>query len=555
MICQLTIQNFGLIDKISLELSPALNILTGETGAGKSIVIDALRYALGERLDQNQMRDAAKPCVVEAVFELSKRELRENPAISEFLAGKDEPLIISRSHLPDGKTRIKINGMSVTVSQLKEVGNHLVDFHGPNDHQMLLLEDSHIKILDRLCDLGALKGAYSKVYGEYAEARKALEEIKASAATKERELDLLAHQIKELERVKLDQGRYEELLEKEKRLKNSEQLYENASRMIEIFENAETGIGEAISKAFGPMKTLNSLDEGSRAFAETLAQLQESNDRLINELRSYLESLSFEPDEARDIRARYDIYEEIKRKYGPAIEDAKNLYDAAKKRYGLLADLEHNDAELRGRIKEIESDLINIAKKLTGARKKTAQDLEKTIEKELKELGIKNVRFECRIEKAELGPAGQDRVIFYISPNAGEDLKPLAEIVSSGEAARVMLALKKALTKVDPMPVLIFDEIDSQIGGRLGTITGKKLRELSRDRQVILITHLPQIASFAESHFKVTKKVENNRTTTAVGLLDEGARVKELAKMMSGEKESSISITHAEEMLGQARAA
>lgn len=553
MISQLTIQNFGLIDRISIELSDALNILTGETGAGKSIVIDALRFALGERFDARQMRDPSKPCVVEAVFELGSMELRSNPSISEFLSSDDDPLIISRSYLPDGKSRIKMNGMTVTVSQLKEAGNHLVDFHGPNDHQMLLVEDSHIRILDRLSSFGGLKESYSERYDAYIDIRRKLEDVRSSVSSKERELDLLAHQIKELGRVELDQARYQELVECQKRLNNAEQLYENASRIIEILEDPERGMMEAISNAFGPMKALNALDDTSSRFAASLEKIQETGSELAGEMRSYLDSLSFEPDEARDINTKYDIYEEIKRKYGPTIGDAKAFYAKAKERHAFLEDLEHNDAELAAKLKTSEAELVLASGKLTSVRRKSADRLEKTIENELVELGIKNVKFECRIEHAPLEADGSDHVVFYISPNAGEPLKPLAEIVSSGEAARVMLALKKALTKVDPIPVLIFDEIDSQIGGRLGTITGRKLKELACDRQVILITHLPQIASFAQTHFKVSKKVEGGRTVTSVAALDEKTRVEELAKMMSGEKESVISVDHAREMLARAK--
>jgi DNA repair protein RecN (Recombination protein N) len=277
------------------------------------------------------------------------------------------------------------------------------------------------------------------------------------------------------------------------------------------------------------------------------------NSQLANEIRSYIESLSFEPGEASDINSKCDMYEDIKRKYGPTLEDSRVFYINARSRYDLLLNIEHNDKELRDKISSFGSELDGIAKKMTALRKKAAAGLEKTIESELKELGIKNVRFECRIDRADIGPDGRDKVAFFISPNAGIDLKPLADIVSSGEAARVMLALKKALTKVDPIPVLIFDEIDSQIGGRLGTVTGKKLKELSKDRQVILITHLPQIASFADIHFKVTKNIENGRTGTAVNQLDDKSRVLELAKMMSGEKESAISVAHARQMLEDAQ--
>ncbi|MFH1645915.1 MAG: DNA repair protein RecN, partial [Candidatus Omnitrophota bacterium] len=283
-----------------------------------------------------------------------------------------------------------------------------------------------------------------------------------------------------------------------------------------------------------------------------LTRIQSDTEELLSELNSYTESLSFEPEEAQRVNAQYNIYYDILRKYGPTIKDAEVFFINAKERFELLNNLEQNSADLDKKIELSKNNLKKTASKITAIRKKQAMFLKDTIEKELSELGIKNVQFECRVEKNELTINGADSVTFYISPNLGEELKPLAEIVSSGEAARVMLALKKALTEVDPIPVLIFDEIDAQIGGRLGTIIGKKLKSIAENRQVILITHLPQIASFADRHFKVFKTVENNRTTTTVSKLEGETRVKELAEMMSGDEKTDISLEHARKILNQA---
>lgn len=550
MISQLTIKNFGLIDDVSLECGKGLNILTGETGAGKSILIDALRYVLGERLSTSQIRDTNVPCIVESVFELDKKKFKGIVIFSDYLQD-DDTLIINRTYTPDGKNKIKINGFNVTVAQLKELGNHLVDFHGAHDHQMLLSENSHLGILDRLCDFQDLKSNYERLYNSYAEIKKNLADLSQLAKNREIELDTLSHQIKELEQVELDQAKYDELIENRGRIDNREKLYEQVTQLINIIENDEHGISGKLSETFSPLKNLNNLDPSTNKWTDAVTNIQEKTSELISELEGYRENLSFEPGEADEVYKKYDTYYSILRKFGPTLLDAAKFYRDAKKRYDLLANLENSDAELQEKLISVGTDLKEIAKKISDKRKKTAKTLKETIEKELKELGITHVQFECRVEKSDLQETGMDKVVFYISPNAGESLKPLSEIVSSGEAARVMLALKKALTKVDPIPVLIFDEIDAQIGGRLGTITGKKLKELSSNRQVILITHLPQIASFGDLHFKVTKNVRNNRTITEVKLLDREARVKELAKMMSGEKESKIAVEHAEELLGR----
>ncbi len=553
MISQLTIQNFGLIDRLSLEFGGDLNVLTGETGAGKSILIGALRYALGERFDADQMRDPKIPCIVELVCELSKELVSENESFKEFLEGDDRQIIINRTYTPEGKNKIKLNGFSLTLGQLKSVGDLLVDFHGPNDHQMLLAPESHIKILDRLCGLiKPLKEAYTVSYEEYKKIERSLEEIKEGALSRERELDLLGHQIKELERVSLERKKYEETLEKETQLKNREKLYESVRSMIGIFENEENGIGEMVSKAFPFMRSLSAIDKNAASLEAKLENFQSLSDEILSDLRRYEEGLSFEPDEARELARRCDAYHDILRKYGPVIEDAASFYKKSKDRHNFLINLEHNDGTLRVNLKKVEKTLKETADKISKERQKAARSLAKTIESELKDLGILHVRFECRVSPATLKSDGADDVMFFISPNLGEELKPLAEIVSSGEAARVMLALKKSLTKVDPIPVLIFDEIDAQIGGRLGSIIGTKLCALAADRQVILVTHLPQIASFAGRHFKVSKKTSGGRTLTTVDLLDRAGRVKEMAQMMSGEKESGISLIHAEEMLAKA---
>jgi len=555
MLAQLTIQNFGLIDNLSAEFTPRLNILTGATGAGKSIIIDALCVALGDRLKTAHIRDEAKPCLIEAVFELNK-ELCRHPSFADFLPEKETTLIISRQSFADGRNKIKINGFNVTVAQLKTIGDRLVDFHGPNDHQMLLSSESHLGILDQLTDFGASRNKYDSLFGEYSQLLADFEKLQSLASSRERDLDLLEHQVKELAQVPLDQQKYDELAQDLVKVNNAEKLYAHGRALLDIFESDDAGVAEMIRKAFTPMRALSQVDEAAAKFEQYLDNLQTNSEQLAGELRDYLDSLSFRPDEAEEISRQCDIYDDIKRKYGPSLDEAKVFFEEAKKKQELLQNFEHNDAQLKENIKIKEKELAKAAQKLTDCRKATAAMLKKTIEKELKDLGVAHVLFEARITKKEFSKDGWDAVEFYISPNAGEDLKPLAEIVSSGEAARLMLALKKALTKVDPIPVLIFDEIDAQVGGRLGTVMGTKLKELSSDRQVILITHLPQIASFADRHFKVNKEVTGGKTYTRLALLDGEDKVRELAEMLgaSGDKKKSeVSLSHAEEMLAKAQ--
>ena len=372
------------------------------------------------------------------------------------------------------------------------------------------------------------------------------------ALSRERDLDLLGHQIKELEQVPLDETRSEEIEQDQVKINNAEKLFENIDQAMASLESEEAGLESMLSRAYKPLQKLADIDPNATSYLDELAALQDSSQTLLSNLRAYAESLHFDPDYAKEINEKFDIYHDIKRKYGPTLDDARKFYENAKQRCELLSDFEHNEDALQKDLKAKEKELAGIAAKLTQERQKTATHLKKTIEKELQELGFKSVLFEARIEKVDFGPEGRDKIVFFISPNAGESLKPLAEIVSSGESARIMLAIKKALMKVDPVPVLIFDEIDAQIGGRLGTVIGTKLKEISRHRQVILITHLPQIAAFADRHFKIAKAVESGRTKTHVTTVEGKERIQELAHMMAGDKMTAVALKHAEDMLEQA---
>jgi len=553
MLTQLNIRNFGLIDELSIEFVSGFNILTGETGAGKSILIDALRSALGERLDTSSIRNPQNPCVIEAIFDITDKKLRELELVKEFLTEDDHKIIIQRVSSASGSGKIKINGLSVTVGQLKNLGNHLIDFHGPHDHQMLLSEEQHLLMLDQLVNFKCAKEEYTKIFTAFEETRKDLKNLNDLAQTRQRDLDLLTHQVKELEALPLSTEKYDELLQEETKLNNAQKLHEHIQTLLGLLDDEESGANALLRKAFSPLKSLTQIDEKSAKLLDQLSGIQDQSNDLISQLNDYADGLNFDEQTAQSIHDQCDAYADIRRKYGPTLEDAQNFYIEAKEKLDLIKNFEHNDQKLRDTLKSQEKELTQIAQKMTKSRQKAAEDLKTTIESELKELGILQVKFEVRFEKVPFNADGHDKIVFYISPNAGEDLKPLAQIVSSGEAARLMLALKKALIKVDPIPVLIFDEIDAQIGGRLGTITGKKLKELSNCRQVILITHLPQIASFADRHLKVSKSVKAGRATTEVFLVEGKKRIEEIAQMMSGTNTTKISISHAEAMLAQAK--
>lgn len=552
MIESITIKNFGIIEQTTLEFADGLNVLTGETGAGKSILIDALCFALGERFQTSYLRTGADSCTVEAFFRLKPIFLRSLPGWDDF-KNDDNTLVIQRSVTADGRNKARINGFTATVALLKEIGDRLIDFHGPNDHQQLLAEDRHLLIVDALTDFKTTYRDYTAAFTRYSATKKQLAALQALAQSRERDTGLLAHQIKELEQVPLSEEDLAEIERDRLKINNSEKLYIHITQALSILENDEISLESLLARSFKPLQHLSGIDDNASVHLDSLASLQEHAATLVADLRDYADSLSFDPGFALSVNNRYDAYIDIKRKYGPTLQDARKFYDEAKSKFSLLNDFEHNEEDLNAALKSDEETLTKLGRVITQARKKTADLLKKTIEKELRELAFKNINFEARIEKAPLSPAGADKVIFFISTNTGEDLKPLADIVSSGEAARLMLAIKRALMKVDPVPVLIFDEVDAQIGGRLGTVIGTKLKEVSLHRQVILITHLPQIAAFAETHFKIEKTVVQGRTRTVVSHLELKDRIKELAHMMSGDKMTDVSLKHARDMINEAR--
>lgn len=552
MLASITIKNFGLIDEVHIEFGEGLNILTGETGAGKSILIEALRVGLGGRITSAHVRDPKKKCIIQGVVDLSSSDLMDVPEIQDFLNDDDPQLIIQRIFGQDGRSKIQINGLNVTATQLKAIGRHLIDFHGAHDHQMLLSSDSHQTMLDRLIDFGPTMTKYIDEYQKFSRVAKQLRDLQNLSQNRERELDMLTHQVQELEQVSLESQSYEKLLSDREKINNIERLSAHLNTLVSTFEDGDHGITKSIQKLFAPMRSLNGIDRQTEALMDQLNQLQTNSESLIAELNDYAASLAFDPQQADEIHRKFDLYDDILRKYGPTIEDAKTYYAEASEKLERLTHLESDDQQLKKTLEQTEKSLRKIGGQMSTKRKRTATQLKKTIEQELSELGIANVQFECRVTPGEIDETGTDNIEFYISPNAGFDLKPLAEIVSSGEAARVMLALKKALIKVDPIPTLIFDEIDAQIGGRLGTITGQKLRDISRERQVILITHLPQIASFADRHFKVVKSVRLKKTVTEVIRLSKEDRVEEIAQMMSGKDQSDISLKHARDLLSNA---
>lgn len=552
MLERLHIHHFALIEDIEIAFSDRLNIMTGETGAGKSILIDAIRFVLGDRLDEGRKVGAGMGARVEAVFSLKTLPGIPEP-IQPFLSEEDESLILTREIVGQGKSRCFVNARTVNVSTLKEIGARLIDIHGQYDHQLLLDASSHLDLLDRYARNEKTLESYRVIYEEYTLVLKRREEIKELELGRERDLDILKFQIDEIEKIKYRENEEESLLIEHRRLGNAEKLFELSSKLKALLADNEESVSELLVSGYPELRGLIKLDPSLEKCAEEYESAKTILDALGERLRDYQDGLSFEPERLSEIEKRLDQIELLKRKYGKTHSDIMAFYGSVKERYDKLLNSQVYEKEIDGKIKNLLPQLKKLSDELTENRRKAKDLLKKTIEKELLDLEIKHVVFDCRFDKIDFSETGADEAEFLISLNTGQPLLPLKNIVSAGEVSRLMLAMKKALIKVDPVPVLIFDEIDSNIGGRLGTVTGKKLKEIAANRQVLLITHLPQIASFADTHIQVSKKSHKEKTTVEYRILDQDARVKELAQMMSGKSETAISKKHAEEMLALAK--
>ncbi len=552
MLIQLSVKNFALIENITLDFAKGLNVLTGATGAGKSILIDALQLALGERMDMTQVRDRDHPCQVQAVFELEP-SFNSHERIAPFLSEEDSYCILKRTVSPEGKSKCEVNGQIVNLSQLKEIGALLVDLHGQYDHQRIFDPESHREWVDAMAGSARpLLASYRELYGRYAELLDKKAGLADQQAGKDREMDLLGFQIKEIEEVRPESGEDLKIEEDRIRLAHAEKLFEITGRLLEALEEGDDAVSGRLAKSFRDLAEWTRIDPSAAKHESDMRDAQAKIEDLIASIREYQERLSFEPERLKEIEIRGDQLDKIKRKYGGSLAEALRFLESAKRRYDELENAEVYQKETDDEIKRLLPQLEQRAGALTLERRKAMQRLTDSVLKDLKDLGFRHIRFEGRLEAVDFGPQGRDRIEFLISANAGEPLKALALIASGGEASRIMLALKHALAGVDRIPTLIFDEIDANVGGRLGQCVGEKLKAISAKHQVLLITHLPQIASFADRHYKVQKTVRKGKTAVGYELLEGEARVKELAQMMSGERETAISKAHAAELLKSA---
>ncbi|MDJ0755891.1 MAG: DNA repair protein RecN [Ardenticatenaceae bacterium] len=557
MLAELTIKNFAIIADLHLQFGSGFNVLTGETGAGKSIILDAIGLILGGRADSSFIRAGRDRTYVEAIFELSK-DLEE---LQQFLSGQelldpDDPhqLILARELRDSGRNICRINGITVRVGQLREIGEYLVGIHGQGDHLRLLNPKSHLPLLDAYAGLTEEQLLFAEKVKALRKLEKEFTILRQNESTRQQRVDYLKFQIEEIDEAQLTVGEEEEVRTERSRLGNMQQLIEavaNALSSLSGLEEDDTpGATDLASQAEAALSTVARLDPEQ---AETLAQLQgvvsELGDVAMN-LRLYQDGLEHDPGRLNFLEERLDLINRLKRKYGGTVEEILSMRDEAFVELDLLENSDQRLAELNTQIDGELKRLGQLAAALSTKRQSAAQKLASNVEAELKDLRMEatfSVQFRTQeaadgvyVGEHRLGfdQMGIDLVEFLLSANPGEPPKPMAKVASGGETARIMLSLKTALARVDETPTLIFDEIDQGIGGRIGSVVGQKLWELAgkAGHQVLVVTHLPQMAGFGDIHFHVQKEVANAKTTTLVTRLDHQARVAELGAML-GTKE------------------
>ncbi len=570
MLSELRIENFAIIQKLEIRFDKGLVIVTGETGAGKSILLDAIMALVGGKVDGSMVRSGTDRAIVEADFKLpieTKSEILEILA-REGLDENSEMVSLGREIRLEGRNIARVNGRSVNVGLLKELGTYLVDIHGQAEHLSLLDVRSHLGLLDRFANTEKELAEYRSYYQSFSQVQKELSELRLLEQEAARKTELLTFQAQEIEAALLKEGEEEELDQERTRLANAENLSSSVQQALVLLDEGgpETS---SISDMFGQVvQLLNSLariDSSQQNLPDQAEGLAAQLSDISADLRRYLDEIEFNPRRLEQVENRLELIHQLKRKYGNSIEAVLAFGRAARQQLENINHAEERIAELELKKQELHVQLRSSGLALSEKRKEAAQILSKGIETELTDLSMKGAQFSVQFTttpdkdglllenglSVAFNANGFDQVEFLIAPNPGEGLKPLVKTASGGETSRLMLALKNVLAVADFVPTLIFDEIDQGIGGRVGAVVGEKLWNLSANHQVMCVTHLPQLAAFGDQHYQVAKHVSDGRTQTMVEQLDENGRIIELAQMVGGISESNLNA--ARELLLQAR--
>ncbi len=543
MLRELRIKNLAIIDDLKIRFESGLNVLTGETGAGKSIIVDALGLALGERAQTEMIKTGKDEASVEAFFEITG-----HPLLNEMGIIAEDGVVLRRNISAAGKSRAYINDSMVNIQSLSGIGRSLVDMHGQHEHQSLLSSDNQRTLLDYYGKLQDKREAVEALFHETQSLKAELSGLRTNIKDRAHRIDLLRFQINEIEAAALNPGERESLEEERMILSNLNRLNELTETAYAVLYEADASCMEKLSKVISKLKDMSAIDP---SINETLGLL-ESARPLIEDaavsLRGYKEKYDLDPQRLETIEERLENIKKLEKKYGEGIEAVLKYGDEAEKELRSLEQADEKTGTIEAELKEKEDMLLEAAAQLSEKRKKTAEEISRAVERILKELAFEKARFKAEARQAALSSSGADNVEFLFSANPGEALKPLSKVASGGELSRIMLALKNILADVDKIPVLIFDEVDAGVGGRTAESVAVKLKRLAKSHQVICITHLPQIASAADFHIMTEKLQKKDSVSVKTKELSPDERKEEIARMLSG-KITDVSLKHAGELL------
>lgn len=557
MLQELRIKNFAIIDELDLSFSKGFNILTGETGAGKSIILNAVQLLLGDRASEELIRSSEEEASVEALFDISEnREVKGRiHEKGQRLSGVEErdSLLVRRVISRSGRGKAFINGNLATLGMLSEIGEELLSIYGQHEHQSLQRVDTHIDILDEFGELMELREEFQNLFQRFTSLSQELERIRGEKERREKERELRTFQSKEIEKAGIRIGEEEALKEEKRVLTHAKKLTDFANASEEVLYSTEGSAIERIQSVLHQGKEMATIDLSLSPIFKNLDGALIQLEEVALALRDYSKRIEVNPGRLEEIENRLEEIDRLKRKYGSTEADILRFKEEVDETLSTFTSDEERLSRLEGEIGPLREEITQRAQKLSRERKRVASELKRSVEKELASLGMKKTTFQVRIDDQAPSHTGQDRIEFLISPNIGEEVKPLAKIASGGELSRIMLAMKRILAIIGGRQVLIFDEVDAGIGGAIAEVVGRKLRELSKHHQVICVTHLPQIACFADRHHSVKKEVKSGRTVTVVDPLEREARVDEIARMLGGVKVTEKTRAHAQEMMENAK--
>ena len=546
----LRIKNLALVSDLMLELQPGCNVITGETGAGKSIILGALNLVLGERADRTLIRSGEESCSVEAVFDVKKLRAPLKNFLEEngLEPCEDSQLVLKRTFTSAGTNRQFINGSPTTLATLGSIGEWLVDMHGPHDHQSLLNAGKQLAILDAF---GGLEKAREE-FGGLISRRAALETEKSALIVDEKtyaqQLDLLRFQVQEISTARLQSGEDESVEAEFHRASNAAKLLQLSQASLDVLSESDNSLLTQSGAVGRLLAELQRVDAGATSLVELHGQASETLRELQSAISHYADKVDVDPARLAELEERLNLLQTLKRKYGATLAEVIAFGEDAKQKLQALESRDAELARLNAALGKLDTETMGAGKKLSAARKKVIPQLAKAVGKQLADLGFKQSKFDVAIIAAgEPTASGLDVIEFQFAPNLGEPAKPLRAIASSGEMARVMLALKTVLAAEDEIPVLVFDEVDANVGGETANTVGEKMKQIAAKRQVLCITHLPQVAAAGTAHYVVTKQVKEGRTISEISLLNKKERVIELTRMLGGQTDAARK--HAEAML------